>query len=285
MKPAISFEFFAPKSIDAAFRLSATVDALKGFSPEFISITCGTGGGSANLTDETVSAIKLQTNVPIFAHMTCGSETANDIMIRSAAYRAQGMTHVVALRGDTPANAPHETDISRFPSVSDFVGALAAQGLGAYVAAYPEIHPKAETAQQDLDVLKAKQDAGAVGAITQFFFEAETFLRFRDKCVQNGITLELVPGILPVSNWAGTAKMAAQCGASVSCDLAEGFARAHRENRSEMMAIAHGTEMCDKLVREGVDHLHFYTMNRVNAVASICAALGLTYHAPLREVA
>ena len=126
-----------------------------------------------------------------------------------------------------------------------------------FVAAYPEVHPLAQSTQSDLDWLKRKQDAGATAAITQFFFHAEFFLRFRDKAADQGITLPIIPGILPVQNWTATQAMARSCGTSIAPDLAEGFARAEREGRAEMMAIAQASELCDSLIQNGVEHLAF----------------------------
>lgn len=285
MPPNVSFEFFTPKNVRAAFQLASCVDTLKGFGPDFMSVTCGTGGGSVNLTHETTTAISQQTDAPVFAHMTCGAQTAADIDFQAHRYAETGMSKVVALRGDAPASAATSSHESLYQTVADFVAALANQGLRSYVAAYPETHPKAASTIADLDVLKAKQDAGAIGAITQFFFEADTFLRFRDRCVAHGITMELMPGILPVTNWGAIKRMAAECGTHVPADLAEGFARAARENRAALMATAHAVELCDTLQSEGVDHFHIYTLNKSSACAAICAALGLPYQSALRQVA
>jgi methylenetetrahydrofolate reductase (NADPH) len=143
----------------------------------------------------------------------------------------------------------------------------------------------AQSSQSDLDWLKRKQDAGATAAITQFFFHAEFFLRFRDRAAAQGITLAIIPGILPVQNWAATQAIASRCGTSIAPDLAEGFARAEREGRAEMMAIAQASELCDSLIQNGVEHLHFYTMNKAEVVSAICTALGKAPQQSLRRVA
>ena len=140
-----------------------------------------------------------------------------------------------------------------------------------------------QTAQNDLDILKRKQDAGATAAITQFFFHPDHFLRFRDQAVAHGITTPLIPGILPVHNWKATRSMALAFGTTIEPDLAEGFARAAREGRAELMAIAQATELCKKLVRAGIDRLHFYTMNRATIVAAICTAIGKAPTQTLRQ--
>ena len=143
----------------------------------------------------------------------------------------------------------------------------------------------AQNAQTDLDMLLRKQDAGASAAITQFFFDADHFLKFRDQAAAHSITMAIIPGILPVQNWSTTQSMAQACGTSVSPYLAEGFERAARDGRSELMAIAHATELCDKLIRNGVDQLHFYTMNHAKVVASICTAIGKAPQKFLHQVA
>lgn len=275
----LSFEVFSPKSIPASFQLSRAMAKLARFNPAFTSVTCGTGGGADILTDETVIALRRQNIGPIVAHVTCGAKSREQLSGLCAKQKSAGVVGLVALRGDQAGGIDA-------PGVSDLVGCIHKESdLDIYVAAYPETHPLAASPAADLDALKAKQDAGATAAITQFFFEPDTFLSFRDRAVAHGITMPIYPGILPVSNWTATEKMARTCGTAVDPDLAEGFARAAREGRTSLMATAHAAENCDKLLRHGVDHLHFYTMNRAHVVSDICIALGLDQNAPLRQVA
>ncbi len=283
MTPRFSFEFFPPKSVNAAFRLAAAVDTLKGFGPDFMSVTCGTGGGSVDLTNDTIAAVRQQGAASVAPHITCAQGDMAALKNLAADYAKSGVTTALALRGDGPAGGAPAQCTS--PSVVDLVAALADANIAPIVAAYPETHPKAASAAADLDALKAKQDAGAVAAITQFFFDATTFLRFRDRARAHGITMELIPGILPVTNWAATERMADACGTSIAPDLAEGFARAARENRAALMATAHASELCDHLNRDGVDHFHIYTLNAASVPAAICAAMGASYASPLRKVA
>lgn len=283
MSLTVSFEVFAPKSIPASFQLARAVDELALYNPNFISVTCGTGGGANTLTEDTIRALHRQIETPVVAHMTCGAQSKSDLKKQLRDYASQGIAGIVALRGDAD---PDGAQADYFETVPDFIqAAQTTNDLPCYVAAYPETHPLAPSAQTCLDALKAKQDAGATAAITQFFFEADTFLRFRDRCVAAGITLPLIPGILPVTNWAAAQRMAQQCGTAISADLAEGFARAAREDRAALMATAHSVELCDHLQRHGVDHLHFYTMNRAQPSAQICTALGLSTKPALRQVA
>jgi len=279
MSPRFSFEFFPPKSVNAAFRLAATVDTLKGFGPDFMSVTCGTGGGSKELTDQTLQAIGQQSDCSVVPHMTCAGHAPLALKAQAKSYGKLGVSTALALRGDAAPGAKSAS------SVPDLVRVLADRGIAPIVAAYPETHPLAESATVDLDALKAKQDAGAIAAITQFFFDPSIFLRFRDRCTAHGITLELIPGILPVTDWASAERMAKMCGTAIAPDLAEGFARAGRENRAALMATAQASELCDGLHREGVDHFHIYTLNKSTVPAAICAAMGATYDTPLRKVA
>ncbi len=277
MTPRFSFEFFPPKSVKAAFRLASSVDTLKGFNPAFMSVTCGTGGGSNALTQQTIQAVAQQTACPVAPHITSGAATVMDLKSQVKSYAKDGITTALALRGDAGA--------TKSTPVTDLVRTLATNGIAPIVAAYPETHPKAASPLSDLDALKAKQDAGATAAITQFFFEADMFLRFRDRCVAHGITLDLIPGILPVTDWAATQRMAEMCGTTIAPDLAEGFARADRENRAALMATAQACEMCDTLHKAGVESFHIYTLNKASIPAAICAAMGSTYDIPLRKVA
>ncbi|MGB0797813.1 MAG: methylenetetrahydrofolate reductase, partial [Planktomarina sp.] len=218
--PDVSFEIYPPKSKEGSLQLRQAMRQLAKFDPKFTSVTCGTGGGSVKSTKDTVQALQAQEIGEIGAHVTCGNRTLADLTGLTHYYRQNNVSAVVALRGDAPS------DISNGPTVPEFVSTLRrTTNLDIYVAAYPQVHPKARNLATDLDALKEKQDAGANAAITQFFFDADVFLRFRDLAIANGVTMPLIPGILPVTNWAATRSMAIACGATIEPDLAEGFAR------------------------------------------------------------
>lgn len=270
----ISFEFFSPKTITAAFSLSRTAKTLAGFAPQFSSVTCSKDPAK---TLDTLQALRQTGLGRLHAHVTCATQKPAELTAYLKAAQSAGAKGLIALRGD---DEPEGLD------VLDLITCAKHNPMQEiFVAAYPEVHPLAQNAQNDLDWLKRKQDAGATAAITQFFFHADFFLRFRDKAADQGITLPIIPGILPVQNWTATQAMAHSCGTSIAPDLAEGFARAKREGRAEMMAIAQASELCDSLIQNGVEHLHFYTMNRAKVVSAICSALGKVPEQSLHRVA
>ncbi|HSF63135.1 MAG TPA: methylenetetrahydrofolate reductase, partial [Paracoccaceae bacterium] len=203
--PAVSFEFFPPQTLDASFRLWETVQALAPLDPAFVSVTYGAGGTTRKLTHEAVTTIGRNYGLKVAAHLTCVDATRAETMEIAAAYAAAGVTEIVALRGDAPKGAARFTPHPEgFASSVDLIEALADTGrFTIRVGAYPEPHPDAADTAADVAWLKRKIDAGATSAITQFFFEAETFLRFRDACAKAGITAPIIPGILPIENWDG----------------------------------------------------------------------------------
>mgnify|MGYP002789647926 FL=1 len=285
--PAVSFEFFPPQTLDASFRLWDTVQTLAPLDPAFVSVTYGAGGTTRALTHEAVTTIARNYGLKVAAHLTCVDASRAETMEIAAAYADAGVTEVVALRGDAPKGAarfaPHPEG---FASSMDLIAALAATGrFTLRVGAYPEPHPDAADAAADVAWLKAKLDAGASSAITQFFFEAETFLRFRDRCAGAGITAPLIPGILPIQSWDGAKRFAARCGARVPPRLDEAFQIAARDGREDLLALTHCTTLCDRLIGEGVEHLHFYTLNRPHLVRDVCHALGLAPRVALEKVA
>ncbi len=285
--PRISFEFFPPQTLDASFRLWETVQALAPLSPSFVSVTYGAGGTTRKLTHEAVAAIGKDYGLNVAAHLTCVDATRAETLGIAAAYAAAGVREIVALRGDAPRGAarfaPHPDG---FAHVVDLIQALAATGqFRIRVGAYPERHPDAADDQADIAWLKAKLDAGASSAITQFFFEAETFLRFRDRCARAGITQPIIPGILPIQSWEGATRFAARCGARVPPRLAEAFQLAVRDGREDLLALTQCTTLCDRLIREGVEDLHFYTLNRPHLTREVVRALGLAPDVALEKVA
>jgi methylenetetrahydrofolate reductase (NADPH) len=285
--PSVSFEFFPPKSLEASFRLWETVQVLAPLKPSFVSVTYGAGGTTRQLTHEAVTTIGRNYGLNVAAHLTCVDATRAETLEIAESYATAGVTEIVALRGDAPKGAarftPHPDG---FASSIELIEALAATGkFTLRVGAYPDPHPEAAAPQADIAFLKRKIEAGAHSAITQFFFEPETFLRFRDACAAAGITAPILPGILPIENWDGVRKFALNCGAAIPQWLDDAFITAKRDGREDLLATAICTELCDTLLAEGVEHLHFYTLNRPQLTRDVCFALGIVPDVGLQKVA
>ncbi len=286
-RPSISFEFFPPRNLEGSFRLWDCVQALAPLAPEFVSVTYGAGGTTRQLTHEAVTAIRKATGLRVAGHLTCVDATRAETLAIAAEYAAAGVSEIVALRGDPPkGSAGFRAHPEGFASSVELIDALARTGqFNIRVGAYPEKHPEAADQRADIDWLKRKLDAGAGSAITQFFFEAETFFRFRDACAAAGITAPIIPGILPVENWAGARRFAEACGTSIPQLVIDGFEHAARTGTSDLLATALATELCDDLLEGGVEHLHFYTLNRPELTRDVCHALGIKPQARLEKVA
>ena len=286
-RPSISFEFFPPRNLEGSFRLWDCVNTLAPLDPAFVSVTYGAGGTTRELTHEAVGTIHKTSGLRVAAHLTCVNATRAETLAIAEGYAAAGVTEIVALRGDPPKGAgPFTPHPEGFASSVDLIVALAGTGrFTLRVGAYPERHPDAADTAADITWLKRKIDAGATSAITQFFFKPETFFRFRDACAKAGITAPIIPGILPVENWAGVKKFAAACGTSIPPSLAQAFDNATRDGTTDLLATAVATSLCDRLLQGGVEHLHFYTLNRPELTRDICHALGITTRARLQEVA
>ncbi len=285
--PRVSFEFFPPQTLEASFRLWETVQMLAPLRPEFVSVTYGAGGTTRKLTHDAVTTIGRATGLNVAAHLTCVDATRAETLEIARAYAEAGVTEIVALRGDAPKGATRFTaHPDGFANSVELIEALAATGnFTLRVGAYPEPHPDAADTLADVRWLKRKVEAGASSAITQFFFEPETFLRFRDLCAKEGITAPIIPGILPIDNWAGVKRFASRCGAQVPLWLDEAFRNAARDGREELLSVALCTELCDTLISEGVEDLHFYTLNRPHLTREVCHALGITAQPALEKVA
>ena len=282
----VSFEFFPPQTLDASFRLWETVQALAPLSPDFVSVTYGAGGTTRKLTHEAVTTIRRNYGVNVAAHLTCVDASRSETLEIAAAYAAAGVTEIVALRGDAPGGQPFRPHPDGFATSVELIAALAKIGkFKLRVGAYPEPHPDALGTGADIQWLKRKVDAGASSAITQFFFEADTFLRFRDACVTAGITVPVIPGILPIQSWDGAKRFATRCGTKVPQRLDEAFAFAVRDGREELLALTQCTTLCDRLMGEGVSALHFYTLNRPHLTREVVRALGLSPEIALEQVA
>lgn len=286
-KPSISFEFFPPKSLDGSFQLWDSVQKLAPFSPEFVSVTYGAGGSTRKLTHEAVELLQNNYDLPVAAHLTCVDATRQETLDIATAYAKAGVREIVALRGDPPnGHSQFEPAENGFASSIELISALADLGqFNIRVGAYPNRHPEAKTDTSDVDWLKRKIDAGAHSAITQFFFDADTFFRFRDRCAKAGINAEIIPGILPIENWIGVKNFAKRCGAAIPSDLDDAFSKAIRDDRHDLLAISQATELCSDLAEGGVGHLHFYTLNKPTLTREILCALGHAPKKPMEKVA
>ena len=274
----VSFEFFPPKSEAMAETLWSSIQTLAPLHPRFVSVTYGAGGSTRERTHATVERILKETSLTPAAHLTCVGATRQEIDEIAREYWELGVRHIVALRGDplepgTPF-APHPEGY--FNAAELVAGLKAVAPFEISIAAYPEIHPDSGTKCADLDNLKRKVDAGADRAITQFFFSPDCFLRFQDEVAAAGINIEIVPGILPVSNVAQTRRFAQSCGASIP-DWLNGMFEGLDDLPAarQLIAATVAAELCGQLYAGGVRHFHFYTLNRAELSYAICHLLGV----------
>ncbi len=278
MTQPISFEFFPPATPKMEATLWQSVQALAPLRPRFVSVTYGADGSTRDRTHRIVQRIQRETDLTCAPHLTCIGASCEEVLGLAEIYWQDGIRHLVALRGDPPKDADGYTPRKDgFAYAVDLVAGLADVGtFEISVAAYPEVHPEAPDADFDLANLQHKIEAGATRAITQFFFDTDTFLRFRDRCVGRGIDVPIVPGILPIANFTRMLKFAATCGATVPDWLHERFA-AHADDPSAQRDIAAQTsiEQVTALRDHGVEDFHFYTLNRAELTIEICAALGI----------
>ena len=275
----VSFEFFPPKSAEMEATLWESISRLAPLAPNFVSVTYGAGGSTRERTHATVKRILAETLLVPAAHLTCGSATRAEVDAVIDSYCAAGVRHIVALRGDPLGGvgeryAPHPGGYS---NAADLVaGIKRIADVEVSVSAYPERHPDSPTVEADIDMLKAKVDAGATRAITQFFFENDLYFRYLDRVRARGIDVPVVPGILPVQNFKQTKSFATRCGASVPDWLAERFDRLDNDAATrKLIAAAVAAEQVIDLLDRGVTDFHFYTMNRADLVYAICHLLGL----------
>jgi methylenetetrahydrofolate reductase (NADPH) len=278
LPPRVSFEFFPPKSEEAEEKLWDCVLSLASLDPAFVSVTYGAGGTTRERTHHTVKRIRDETKLRPAAHLTCvgASRTEIDSVVRG--YRDAGIGHIVALRGDPPkgtgAYVPHPEG---YRYAADLMkGVKAIHDFEISVAAFPEKHPESKSFDEDMEVLKGKQEAGAARAITQYFFDADHYLRLRDRVRKAGITIPLVPGLVPIGNFAQIMRFSAMCGATVPAWLQEQFVGLDEQPAArDKAAIALATRIAQTLLAEGVEQLHFYTLNRADLTAAICGNLGI----------
>ncbi|WP_439546817.1 methylenetetrahydrofolate reductase [NAD(P)H] [Sandarakinorhabdus sp.] len=275
---AVSFEFFPPKTPAMHDALWQAVETLVPLNPRFFSVTYGAGGTTRERTHATVARIAAETPVPAAAHLTCVNATAEELDVIADEYWHAGVRHIVALRGDPPGGEASFTPVAGgHASAADLVKALRKRHpFEISVSCYPETHPEAPSPTADLEALKAKHDAGASRAISQFFFEPDTFFRFRDKVAAAGLDVELVPGILPVTNFANLTRMAAGCNTNVPAWMAKLFAGLDDKPAArQLVAATVAAELARRLYAGGVRHFHFYTLNRAELSYAICHLLGV----------
>lgn len=277
-KVEVSFEFFPPHTQKMEQTLWASVQRLKTLQPRFVSVTYGADGSTRERTHDIVERIVNETNLTAAPHLTCIGASRGEIDDIAREYWDMGIRHLVALRGDPPEGTgkylPHP---GGYAYASDLVAGLRnVAEFDISVAAYPEVHPEARSPQADLENLKRKLDAGANRAITQFFFDADLFFRFRDRAAAAGIDSHIVPGILPITRFPQLQKFAARCGATVPAWLADRFAGLDEDaDTRQMIAASVAIEQVRALQSEGVNEFHFYTLNRAELTYAICHALGV----------
>lgn len=275
--PNLSFEFSPPRTEELEQQLWACIHRLAPLEPRFVSVTYGAGGSEQARTHATVTRLARETQLAPAAHLTCVGATREQVDEVARGYWKAGIRHIVALRGDPPLGSEYAPHPGGYARASDLVSGLKRiADFEISVAAYPEIHPEARSAQDDLDNLKRKLDAGATRAITQYFFDTSIYLHFLERCLAAGITAPIIPGIMPVSNYAQAVRFSARCGASVPAWLGHLFEGT--ENDPEIRRMVAGivaAEQVRTLQANGVDAFHFYTLNRPELTYAIAHILGV----------
>jgi methylenetetrahydrofolate reductase (NADPH) len=272
--PAVSFEFFPPGDDATARQLWDAVRRLAPLQPDFVSVTYGADGSTRTRTHDCVLRILRETDLRVAPHLTCVGSSKEEVLGIAQDYWRHGIRHMVALRGDLPSGA---ADLPGFRHASDLVRGLAGTApFEISVAAYPEGHPESGGVEAELNNLKRKIDAGARRAITQFFFDTDVFLRFRDRCAAAGIHINIVPGILPITRFPQLLRFAERCGASVPEWLRRRFDGLDDDPETRRMIAAHvAIEQVHRLQEHGIEEFHFYTLNRAELTYAICHAMGL----------
>ena len=285
---AVSFEFFPPKTETMETTLWESVKTLEPLAPRFVSVTYGAGGSTRERTHATVARIRRETGIEPAAHLTCVDASREEIDAVARSYWDAGIRHIVALRGDPPrAGEKFAAHPDGYGSAAELVAGLRkVADFELSVGAYPEPHPDSTGHGNDLDHLARKFDAGAVRGISQFFFEPDTFFRFRDAAAARGITAELVPGILPVSNFAQLRKMAAGCNTAIPAWMGRLFEGLDDKPAArQLVAATVAAELCRRLYAGGVRQFHFYTLNRAELSYAICHLLGVRPAVAAQEIA
>lgn len=274
---SISFEFFPPKSAETEAKLWDVVNELSVIGPDFVSITYGAGGSTRDRTHKCVKHIVTKTDLKPAAHLTCVAASKSEVDEVIEDYANAGVKHIVALRGDMPDMAAFSPHPDGYSGSVELVESLAKRGgFDITVSAYPEKHPESDNMQTDIDLLKAKIDAGATRAITQFVFDTEQYYRFRDLLADNQINIPVIPGIMPTTNFKGVLRMSEVCGASVPEWMKNKFDGLDEDLESRRaLAIEIAIDQCRDLINSGFENLHFYTLNQATVTKAVCNALSL----------
>ena len=278
-RPNVSFEFSPPKTPEAEENLWLAIRRLEPLNPEFVSVTYGAGGSTRDRTHRTVVRMLQETTLKPAAHLTCVEASRDEVDEVVQGYWNAGIRHIVALRGDPPGQigglyVPRPDGYNNATELTAGVRAVAPFEVS--VGLYPQVHPESPSIEHDIDVLKAKVDAGATRAITQFFFDIDGFLRFMDRVRKAGVDIPISPGIMPVSNYNGLRKMTGPMGVTVPAWLANLFDGLDKDPETrKLIAASVATEMCARLAEEGFSDFHFYTLNRADLVYAICRVLGV----------
>jgi len=275
---AVSFEFFPPADAAMEATLWNSLQRLAPLRPKFVSVTYGADGSTRSRTHQIVTRIERETSLTGAPHLTCVGASRAEVLEVARDYWQQGIRHIVALRGDPPqGTTSYQPHPDGFAYASDLVAGLRSVApFEISVAAYPETHPEASSPAADLSNLRRKLDAGASRAITQFFYDTDAFLRFRDRCATAGIGASLVPGILPITRFPQVVRIASRCGTSLPDWLRERFAGLDDDPETRrLIAASVAIEQVERLAREGVTDFHFYTLNRAELTFAICHALGV----------
>ena len=277
----VSFEFFPPKTDVAEQNLWQAIRRLEPLNPAFVSVTYGAGGSTRERTHRTVQRMLTETTLKPAAHLTCVEASRAEVDEVIESYKAIGVNHIVALRGDPPGasgiGGAYQPRADGYANATELTAAISrVGGFDVTVGVYPERHPESPSIDHDIDVLKAKIDAGATRAVSQFFFDIDAFLRFRDRVRAAGVNIPLLPGIMPVSNFTGLQRMSAACGASIPPWLATHFDGLDDDpDTRKLLAASIAAETCARLQEEGFSDFHFYTLNRADLVYAICRVLGV----------
>jgi methylenetetrahydrofolate reductase (NADPH) len=280
----VSFEFSPPKTPEAEESLWAAIRRLEPLNPSFVSVTYGAGGSTRERTHRTVKRMLDETALAPAAHLTCVGAARDEVDEVVRDYWESGIRHIVALRGDPPGSigGAYEPRPDGYANATELTAAISKIApFEISVGLYPQVHPESPGTQHDIDVLKAKVDAGATRAITQFFFDTDAFLRFTDQVRKAGVTIPISPGIMPVSNFKGLQRMAGPCGIPIPPWLANLFDGLDNDpDTRRLIACSVAAEMCARLEEEGFSDFHFYTLNRADLVYALCRVLGVREPTP-----
>jgi methylenetetrahydrofolate reductase (NADPH) len=284
MALSVSFEFFPPRTEAMEEQLWRAIERLAPLNPSFVSVTYGAGGTTRERTHATIKRMLSETTMKPAAHLTCVGSTVDEINSIVRDYMASGVRHIVALRGDMPEPGPYEQIAGGYATTPDMIRGIREIGpFEVSVSAYPEMHPESPSIEHDYALLKAKIDAGATRAITQFVYDTDAVLRFADRAYREGIRVPIVPGIMPPTNFKGVVRMAQRSGATVPLWLVKKFEGLDDDLETrKLISATVVAEQVEKLRRHGFDAFHFYTLNQADLTYAICHLLGVRPQAPVK---